>query len=107
MNSINNPTEPASPRLSTLSKCSELLLEDVPVVQTGVNKPENATETATASSNTLGLQNVEQENRHGHINQWIQLWPDLFSTETASPSGRKNHASMFEFKVWCLREIQT
>ena len=102
MNSINDPTEPASPRLSALSECSELLPDDVPVVQTGVDKPENATETATASSDTLGLRNVEQENRHGQINQWIQPLPDLFSTETASPPGRKNRASMFEFKSQVL-----
>lgn len=98
LNSINDPTEPASPRLSALSECSELLPEDVPVVQTGVDKPENATETATASSDTLGLRNVEQENSHGHINQWIQPLPEMLPTETVSPPGRKNRASMFEFK---------
>ncbi|WP_367916883.1 hypothetical protein, partial [Leadbetterella sp. DM7] len=57
-----------------------------------------ATETATASSDTLGLRNVEQENSHGHINQWIQPLPEMFPTETVSPTGRKNRASMFEFK---------
>lgn len=100
LNSMNDTTEPESPRLSALSECSDLLPEDVSVVRNGFDKSDYAShETATASSDTLGLQHVQQqqESKREHIDQWIQPLPEMFPANSISPSKRKNRATMYEF----------
>lgn len=99
LNSMND-TSLASPRLSALSECSDLLPEDVPVVRNGFDKLDYAShETATASSDTLGLQHVQQqqESKRQHIDQWIQPHPEMFPANSISPSKRKNRATVYEF----------
>lgn len=95
LNSMNDTTEPASPRLSALSECSDLIPEEVPVIQDEVDQPEIASrseESDTNSSDTFGrkLQHRSQERKCEHINQWIRPVPGSFSNaQTGSPKQKK------------------
>jgi len=94
LNSMNETAEPASPRLSALSECSDLIPEEVPVLEEGADQPENASrgeESEAGSSDTFGrkFQVRSQERKREHINQWIRPVPGVYSNQNGSPRQKK------------------
>lgn len=99
LNSMNEATEPASPRLSALSECSDLQPEEVSDAQEDVEQSETASRednSTTASSDTLGGQR-EREQQREHISKWIQPVSGLSPSNSPKSPQRKNRGSMFEF----------
>ncbi|KAL4921760.1 hypothetical protein BDW62DRAFT_116662 [Aspergillus aurantiobrunneus] len=82
MNSMAETVEPESPRLSALSECSELNINDTPITEDGfdqidipVRQKDTISQGTNVSSATLGKFDREAV----HIDQWIP-------TETDNPS---------------------
>lgn len=94
LNSMNENAEPASPRLSALSECSDLIPEEVSVLQEEADQPENASrgeESEAGSSDTFRrkFQIRSQERKRAHIDQWIRPVPGVYSNQNGSPRQKK------------------
>lgn len=94
LNSMNENAEPASPRLSALSECSDLIPEEVSVLQEEADQPEIASrgeESEAGSSDTFGrkFQVRSQERKRAHIDQWIRPVPGVYSNQSGSPRQKK------------------
>ncbi|KAL4867003.1 hypothetical protein BDV12DRAFT_127829 [Aspergillus spectabilis] len=115
MNSMMDTVDPESPRLSALSECSELIIDDTPVTEDGfdqidipVRLKETTARGANLSSTTLG----KSDHDLIHIDNWMTTRADEASNldiakrkpqrlsenfkkqpETSSPSGSFNSSS--------------
>ncbi|KAL5336771.1 hypothetical protein BJX70DRAFT_371493 [Aspergillus crustosus] len=115
MNSLVETTDPGSPRLSALSECSELNIDDAPITEDGfdqldipVREKESIAQAADLSTTTLG----KSDHDLVHIDNWMtpkadnavkvdvtkrkpQRLPEMLKKqpETSSPSSSFNSSS--------------
>ncbi|KAL4882002.1 hypothetical protein BJY04DRAFT_207186 [Aspergillus karnatakaensis] len=74
MNSMTDTVDPESPRLSALSECSELIIDDTPITEDGYDQidiPERPKETTVRSANLSSTTLGKSDHDLIHIDQWM------------------------------------
>ncbi|KAF7586591.1 hypothetical protein BBP40_008636 [Aspergillus hancockii] len=85
LHSMNENLEPDSPRLSALSECSELHMEDMFGSRNGFDEieiPVRTRESTAESSSFPALDGDDQDRSRLHLDSWIQPQPDFSLEDT-------------------------